>query len=280
MNVSSLILVIGLLTFVGEPRPEDVVSQPPALDQFVIVPLRVHILTSTELDLADCKLRDADITRIVRKLNSIWNQAGIHFGLESIVREQPAQTDRFRLIFELKKNEFELSDFAILLPKPSRVFEGLQVFFFHELPFNGAYLGDDCAIVQERAALNEVKGGIDEPIPRVLGFAFGRALGLQPRREPRTSLLAPGTNGISLDTSEAEQARKVARTIKGTMTIVETRKAAADAQKAGQAQRARKLESWLGEISASPLDVPKRRVGAKAATAKPEAKPECGPAVD
>jgi hypothetical protein len=276
MTVSAMILAIGFVTFVDEPKSVGVVSQPPALDQFVIVPLRVHILTSTELDLADCKLRDADITRIVGKLNSIWNKAGIYFGLESIVREQPAQTDRFRLIFELKKDGFELLDFAILLPKPSRVFDGLQVFFFHELPFNGAYLGDDCAIVQEGAALNGVKGGSDEPIPRVLGFAFGRALGLEPHSQPRTSLLAPGTNGINLDTNEVERARKVASTIKGVMTMAEARKAANAAQSAGQAERARKLGSWLSEISASKPDVPKRPDGTKAAPAKPE----CGSAVD
>ena len=221
MIVSSMIVAIGLVTFVDEPKPADVVSQPPALDQFLIVPLRVHIFVSPGFEQVDCKLGDADVTRIVGKLNSIWNKGGIHFGLESIVREQPAHTDRFRLILEMKKGEFELSDFAMLLPKPSRVFDGLQVFFFHELPFNGAYLGDDCVIVQEGAALNEVKGGSDEPIPRVLGFSFGRALGLQPRREPRTGLLAPGTNGINLDPTEVEQARKVARTIKGVVTVAE-----------------------------------------------------------
>jgi hypothetical protein len=276
MIVSSLILAIGLVTFVDESRPVDVVSQPPALDQFEIVPLRVHILTSTELDLANCKLRDADITRIVGKLNSIWSNAGIHFGLESIVREQPAQAERFTLIVELKKGKLEITDFAMLLPKPSRVFDGLQVFFFHELPLNGAYLGDDCAIVQEGAVLNEVEGGIDQPIPRVLGFALGRALGLDPHPQPRTSLLAPGTNGIELDASEVERARKVARTIKGVMTMADLRKAADDAQKAGHAEQARKLGSWLSEIAASKPDVPKRRDAAKAAPPKPE----CGPAVD
>ena len=137
MIVSSMIVAIGLVTFVDEPKPADVVSQPPALDQFLIVPLRVHIFVSPGFEQVNCKLGDADVTRIVGKLNSIWNKGGIHFGLESIVREQPAHTDRFRLILEMKKGEFELSDFVMLLPKPSRVFDGLQVFFFHELPFNG-----------------------------------------------------------------------------------------------------------------------------------------------
>ena len=127
-----------------------------------------------------------------------------------------------------------------------------------------AYLGDDCVIVQEGAALNEVKGGSDEPIPRVLGFSFGRALGLQPRREPRTGLLAPGTNGINLDPTEVEQARKVARTIKGVVTMAEARTASEVAQKAGRTDRARKLASWLGEIPGAKPGVPNRPNGSKA----------------
>jgi hypothetical protein len=279
MIVSSMILAIGFATFVDEFQPDRAVSQPPAVDQFVIVPLRVHILTSTTLGLANCKLGDADVTRIVGKLNSIWNKAGIHFGLESIVREQAAQVDRFRVIVELKKREFEMSDLAMLLPKPSRVFDGLQVFFFHSLPFNGTYLGDDCAIVQEGAELNQVRGGIDEPLPRVLGFSLGRALSLDPRDGPQTSLLFPGTNGINLEAGEIEQARKVAQTVKGAMTVAELRKAAGTAEKAGQAERAQMLRTWLREISSKP-GVPKRRDAAKSAKAGTGAKTECGPVSD
>jgi hypothetical protein len=276
MVISSMILAIGVASFVDDFQPAGAVSRPPAADQFLIVPMRVHILSSTELGLADCKLRDADIARIAAKLNSIWNTAGIYFGLESIVREQAVQTERLRVIAALRKGEIEPSDFTVLLPKPSRVFDGLQVFFVHRLPFNGTYLGDDCAIVQEGAALTEVNGGIDEPLPRVLGFAFGRAFGLEPRDGPRTSLLYPGTTGINLDASEVEQARKVARTVKGVMTVTELRKAADAAQKSGQAERAQKLGTWLREISTSKPDPPKRPGAAKPANSKTE----CGPAAD
>jgi hypothetical protein len=111
----------------------------------------------------------------------------------------------------------------------------------------------------------------------VLGFSFGRALGLPPRREPRTSLLAAGTSGIDLDTSEVEQARKVARTVKGVMTIAEARKAADSAQKGEQAERARTLGSWLGEIRAGNTAASQVRGESKAAPSGTGAKPECGP---
>jgi len=244
MNANSLVVAIGIAALGVGPDPE----QPPASDQFLIVPLRAHVLTAPDLELADCNLKDADVTRIIGKLNTIWDKAGIHFGLESIVREPAAQRDRFRLLAELNQGRLALSDYQLVLPRQSRVFDGLHAFFVHQLPFNGAYLGDDCVIVQERPQLKAVEGGSDEPLPRVLGSTLGQALGLERRREPETSLMASGTNGVALDAGEVERARRVAKTIKGVMTFAETGQAAEAAQAAGQSDRARRLRSWLAEI--------------------------------
>jgi hypothetical protein len=249
MSAAHFVLVIGLATFgAGWPEPLHEEPQPLTSDRFLIIPLRAHVLTAPDLELADCKLKDAEVTRIVGKLNTIWNKAGIHFGLESIIREPAAQRDRFRVLAELKAGEMEMTDFQLLIPKQSRLFDGLHAVFFHELPFNGGYVGDDCAIVQEGAQLKPVVGGSDEAMPRVLGFALGRALGLNPRREPETSLMALGTTGVALEADDAERARRVAKTIKGVMTFADARRAAEAAQAAGQADRAKRLRSWLAEI--------------------------------
>jgi hypothetical protein len=248
MSAATFVLVTGIATFAGFSQPLDEAAQPITSDRFLIIPLRAHVLSSPDLELADCKLKDAEVTRIVGKLNTIWNKAGIHFGLESIIREPAAQRDRFRVLVELKGGEMEMTDFQLLIPKQSRVFDGLHAVFFHKLPFNGGYLGDDCAIVQESAQLKPVAGGIDEAMPRVLGFALGRALGLNPRREPEASLMALGTTGVALDADDVERARRVAKTIKGAMTFAEARQAAEAAQAAGQAERAKRLRSWLAEI--------------------------------
>ena len=55
-------------------------AQPIAANRFLIVPIRAHILTAPDLELADCKLKDADVTRIISKVNTIWNKAGIYSG--------------------------------------------------------------------------------------------------------------------------------------------------------------------------------------------------------
>ena len=160
MIAAVVILVTGIVGFSGEPKPPgDLPEQAIAPDQFLIVPLRCHVLTTPDLKLADCKLQDDDVRRIVGKLNRISTKAGIYFGLESIVREPAAQRDRFRLMTQLKGGELDESDFQLLLPKQSRIFDGLNAFFFHALPFNGTYLGDDCAIVRERHSSTRSRAG-------------------------------------------------------------------------------------------------------------------------
>ncbi len=248
MIAISLVLALGISMVTDGPGSARVGTGTQAPAEYLIVPVRAHVLISADLELANCKLRDSDITRVVAKLNSIWSQAGITFGVESIVREPAAQRDRFRVLVELSQGQLDMADLELLLPKPSRVFDGLNVYFFHDLPFNGSYLGGDCVLVQEGARLNEVAGGTDEPMARVAGHCVGRAFSLVPRPEPQSSLMALGTTGFALDADEAARARRVAKTIPGVMTVAEARKAAASAQAAGDAGRAKLLKSWIDAV--------------------------------
>jgi hypothetical protein len=277
MFATSLLLAVGIATAGTDPQGPREGARQPAKDVVLILPLRAHVPTSRELELADCKLRDADVTRIVAKLNTIWSKAGIYFGLESIVREPAVQTERFRQVVERKNRKLGVVDYLTLLPRPSRGFDGFQVFFFHELPMNGTSLVDDIVIVTEQAELNPVKGGIDEPIPRVLGFTIGTVLGLEPRRMPETSLLAVGTTGIDLDAGDVDQARRVASTVAGVMTVDDVQKAAAAAQAAGKSDRAKLLRSWLTDLA----DAKKRTIKGRRAGNDPPApaavKNACGP---
>jgi hypothetical protein len=249
MIAMSLVLAASLSLVDPGPDLPQVAAAAPAADQFLIVPLRIHILKSPGLELGDCKLQDREVERVIRNLNTIWRKAGIVFGIESIVREVAVQRDRFQLIVQLNDGQIGLREFQLLLPKPSRVFDGTHAYFFHTLPFNGAYLGEDLAVVQEGAALKEVAGGIDDPMARVLGHSFGAMFGLRQREEPPSSLLAMGTTGCDLDLGEIDRARRVARTIKGVLSVADAHKAAEAAQAAGRAEQAKLLRSWLGAVS-------------------------------
>ena len=54
---------------------------------------------------------------------------GIYFGLDSIAREPAAQTERFRNVVERKNGKIWVVDYSTLLPRPSRGFDGFQLFF-------------------------------------------------------------------------------------------------------------------------------------------------------
>ncbi len=243
-----LVLALAALWAANEALAGDeeaVVTGPPAFDEFVVIPLRVHVLSSSELPEADCRLSDADVARIVGKVNAIWHAAGVHWGVESVVREPAAQEARFRLARDLD-GPGNLALFRMLVPEASRDFEGVHVYYIHKFAVNGVWLGD-AAFVQETAALRPVEGGLDEPIPRVTAHELGHALGLS-HRQARTNLLASGTTGTLLNGREVAIARRGAALLKGSAAVPVLRAAAREAAAKGDRARAIRLWSWLAEV--------------------------------
>src|SRR5881394_2505182 len=62
--------------------------EPPAAwersGEYLIVPLRMHVLRSEHHPELHCGLTDEDVRRILGKINGIWAQAGIQFYLEAL----------------------------------------------------------------------------------------------------------------------------------------------------------------------------------------------------
>ena len=241
LNMRNLFKVIPVLILsavaLGASDPPPDVTAPPPPEEFIVVPLRVHVLTSSDAPEIDCKLTDADVERIVTKMNRVWSVAGIYFGVESIVREPAAKVDQFKRIRD-ELGAAPLGLFRILRPEASRTFDGLHVYYVHKLPVNGVYMGSDYAIVQETAKLREVKGGIDEPVPRVTSHELGHALGL-PHRQHRTNLMQSGTTGILLNEAEVKVAREKALKTKGAMRFDEC---------ATRADGDERMKRWVKEI--------------------------------
>ena len=236
------------------PAASPVVTESPPYGEFVVVPLRVHVLTSKDLPEVDCHLTDADITRILGKVNGVWHKAGVHWGLESVVREPAEREEKFRLARDLG-GDGNLSLFRLLAPDESREFDGLHVYYIHKFAVNGVWLGGRSAFVQETAKLRPVDGGIDEPIPRVTAHELGHALGL-PHRQDRTNLLASGTTGTLLNAQEVKVVREKAVKVPGAKTVADLKTAAEKAE----GETVRRLWTWLAEVPGDGAEEAKKRL--------------------
>jgi hypothetical protein len=248
MQAAPALLLLRLATLAVADDHAVEVAPALAYQDFLVIPLHVHVLTSESLPEADCKLSDADIERIVGKVNRVWAAAGVHFGVETLERAPAANEDRYRALSALVDSEKTPSRlFHLLRPEGSRDRDGLHVYYVHDFDVNGVYLGRGFAFVKETAALREVEGGIDEPIPRVTAHELGHALGLS-HRQARTNLLASGTTGTSLNDEEIARARETARSLEGVRTIAELRVEAEAAAQEGDHDRARLLRRWLKAV--------------------------------
>ncbi len=166
-------------------------------NDYLLVPLRVHLLSAKDSSAVHTTLTEKDVARILGKMNGVWARAGLHFYFESLVREEanPSHSQR-----EMK-----------LRPDASKAAGMFHIYYVKEMPNNGIYF-PEAIFVKDTAALRNVEGGIDEPLPRVTSHELGHALGL-PHRQDTTNLMASGTTGTWLNEAEINQARQTARTL-------------------------------------------------------------------
>lgn len=204
MFLRPLLLLACALAFrvhAAEPPPT---PEPPLpkfdFDQYLIAPLRVHFLLSEKEPALCTTLTEADVERIIGKVNHVWRQAGIALVVESIVREKPEPDEPPGEV---------LPGEAGWLPKHILAAnygpDQFHLYYLKQFKVNGIYY-PKALFVKDMAALRRVEGGIDEPIPRVTSHEFGHALGLA-HRQDNFNLMASGTTGTSLNTAEVEAAR-------------------------------------------------------------------------
>ncbi len=250
-NAASLLVMATLAAGGGATARGGDVTKVPAFDQFVVVPLRVHVVASPGFAMTDTKISDAAILRSIPAINAIWSKAGITFGLDSIVREPAGQIERFQLQVKLLDGEFKNFDpFAMLLPQtPSRAFPGLHLYILHELPVNGFYIpAADAAVTLEEPSLRQVRGGSNDPLARVAARFLGEAMGLAPGRGDEVGLASGGTNGVGLSEGEIAQVRQVVRTIPGVVAVADLARQAEAAAKTREIDKARRLYTWLTTV--------------------------------
>jgi hypothetical protein len=190
-------------------------------DDFLIAPLRVHLLRAANSPNVHSTLEANDVHRILRKLNGVWGQAGLHFYIESLLSEEANDPG----IFGDMAAQADRAGLLGLRPTNSLAATNLfHIYYLKKLPMNGIYF-PEAIFVKDTASLSEVAGGLDEPLPRVTSHELGHAFGLQ-HRQNTTNLMASGTTGIELSEKEIQQVRAMATKLQWVLSAVSLAKEA------------------------------------------------------
>jgi hypothetical protein len=177
-------------------------EEPPSALPVLTLPVRVHLMQSATVPAMQTTLTEADIKRVFAKVNKVWAAAGIQFEIESIGATEAAPLSKEQLL----SGEFERV--GAMIPQSRLSATALNVCYVKQVQPNGFYNGK-LIVVKDTAALKEVPGGLDEPLPRVTSHELGHALGL-PHRQETTNLMQSGTTGFSLNEAEITKAREKA----------------------------------------------------------------------
>ena len=240
-----------LLAVVAWSAHAEAAEQPPrpgfGFNEWLVAPVRVHLLSASNGPAIHTTLTESDIERILKKINGVWSQAGISFWLESLVREE-AQNQGYTARLGLPD---DLRGLLSLRPSASRATNLFHVYYVKRFSANGVYLGE-AMFVKDTAKLETVPGGIDEPLPRVSSHELGHALSLQHHTNLH-HLMFRGTTGTNLDAVEIHQARAAAQSFPWIERAPDLFKRAGELREKKNAAEARRLYSRLAVI---PLNAP------------------------
>ena len=209
-------------------------------DDFLLVPLRVHLLSAKGASNAATTLTEKDIARILPKMNRVWAQAGVHFYIESLLKEEAAGQEGYDERAKTNESRALLS----LRPKETLTTNQFHLYYIHQFRPNGIYIGPGGIFVKDTASLRKVEGGIDEPLPRVSSHELGHALTL-PHRQDVTNLMASGTTGTWFNADEIKQAREAAKKKDWIQPAADVLKRADEFHVAGKLSEARSLYQRL-----------------------------------
>ena len=210
-------------------------------DDYLLAPVRIHLLSSKDSPVVQTTLTENDITRILGKMNRIWSQAGLHFYLESLVREEANHQQ-----FSAPHSEQSRRGLLELRPPQSMATNTFHIYYLKQMPANGLYF-PEAIFVKDTASLRTVEGGIDEPLPRVSSHELGHAFGLT-HRQNTTNLMASGTSGTWLNDQEIHQARETALRLDWIEPASDLMEGANALYRAGKIQEAAGLYSRLASI--------------------------------
>ncbi len=87
LNWTAIALVLTPVTTMCVVRQAD--------DEVFVLPVRVHMLTSTTASDLNSTLSDDELGDVLNEVNLVWEQAGIRWEIESVVREAAVHAEKY-----------------------------------------------------------------------------------------------------------------------------------------------------------------------------------------
>ncbi len=165
----------------------------------MLVPLHVVVVRSERWRAASASAGfEGELPRVLEDVNGVFAPAHIRFDLASVETAvlDVARTDARPTVARV----FEA------LPPRDAPRDGLRVYYAGSLDVNGVAVGTRAAIVQERAEVRRVRGGMEDTVARVTAHMLAGLLGLPAVADP-VNLMGLGTSGAELDAGQAEALR-------------------------------------------------------------------------
>ncbi len=110
-------------------------TNPFSFNDYLLAPVRVHLLSAKDSPAIQTTLTEKDITRILGKMNGVWAQAGLHFYLESLVREEA----NVREVSPQPRAPSSRRELLSLRPSPSKATNVFHLYYLKEMSVNGIY---------------------------------------------------------------------------------------------------------------------------------------------
>ncbi len=238
--LTTLLSAACLTASAAEPAPP-----PVGFQDFLLVPLRIHLLSSASDISLHTTLTHPNLTRILGKMNRVWGQAGVHFYVETIITESASPGPPPPLAGNAL-------DWVLPHAPPATRGESVfNIYYIKSFGVNGVYFRQpETIFVKDTAALRPVEGGLEEPLPRVTSHELGHALTL-PHRQDTFNLMASGTTGTILNEPEIRQAREAAARRPWILTAPRVWEKATAMEKTGQPEEA---GLWFQRLASLPLD--------------------------
>jgi len=179
----------------------------------IVIPIRVHILRSTESSHLNCICTAAEITAWFDRANTIWRSAAIRWDLESFVYEEANNSVEFDRIVGLGRTADPGDRRSVVhstYPLDQRLAPGWNIFFINRMAFGaGVYNRQAKSVLIGKTS----PGG--ELNSSILAHELGHSLGLQHLREPYNLMAGrqPGIepkDKIRLNPEQGARARTIA----------------------------------------------------------------------